>query len=451
MTAVVVGAGERGLNAFGAWFEQHPGEGFVVGVAEPDATRRDRFARRHELPPDACHVSWDELFDRPRFADVAVVATGDRHHVEPTLLALERGYHVLLEKPMALDEEDARRIVDAAESADRIVQVCHLYRYSAVFAALQRAVASGALGKVVTIQLAENVAFWHYAHSYVRGHTRNSEVPMLLQKSCHDLDLLHWLAGAPASRVTSLTRPTELTAANAPADAPEHCIEGCPHSHTCPYDAVETYVELTPLLHDLERHRSPPGLGIAAHALERFRARLLDVPIDAVRSALEWDRWPVSPVSDDVSRAGLEEALRTTRWGRCVYRIDDNDQPSSQTVDVRFTNDVLASFTMHSTSYRSGREFRVDGTSGTAVGHLSGLEGTLTLHGHKSGRRRRVRIPPTFDGHGGGESPLIADFLGAVRGEHPARSTAAEALESHRIAFAALRSADEGVAVDLDG
>ena len=77
------------------------------------------------------------------------------------------------------------------------------------------------LGDVMSIQLSENVAFWHYAHSYARGHTRNSRVPWLLQKSCHDLDLLQWFAGAPATTVSSFIRPTELTEANAPEGAPE--------------------------------------------------------------------------------------------------------------------------------------------------------------------------------------------------------------------------------------
>ena len=136
------------------------------------------------------------------------IATGDTHHVTPTLLALAAGYHVLLEKPMALDEVDCRRIVEAAAAADRSVAVCHVYRHSHLFRRLHEVIESGALGDVLTIQLSENVAYWHYAHSYVRGHTRRSEVPWLLQKSCHDLDLLSWIAGAPAAQVSSFLRRT---------------------------------------------------------------------------------------------------------------------------------------------------------------------------------------------------------------------------------------------------
>ena len=230
LTGVVVGAGDRGYDGYAKVLLDRPELGRIVAAADPDPARRDRFADRFGLGSDAMYPGWDELFAEGKLADYAIITTGDTHHVEPALLALAAGYHVLLEKPMALEESDCVRIVEAAEAADRTVAVCHVFRHSHLFAALGEVVASGELGDVTSIQLSENVAFWHYAHSYVRGYTRNSRVPWLLQKSCHDLDLLQWLAGSGAAEVSSFIRPTELTAANAPADAPEYCAQGCPHS-----------------------------------------------------------------------------------------------------------------------------------------------------------------------------------------------------------------------------
>lgn len=384
-------------------------------------------------------------------ADYAIIATGDTHHVEPTLAALDAGYHVLLEKPMALDEADATAIVDAARRADRVVAVCHVYRYSHLFAALHRVIAAGELGDVVSIQLAENVAFWHYAHSYVRGHTRNSRVPWLLQKSCHDLDLLAWLAGAPAASVSSFLRPTELTAANAPDGAPEHCIEGCPHAETCPYDAVATYRDLTPLLSDLAMAERPVGLGLFAKGLRSARPKLMAserLP-DAAKQRLEWWRWPVAAVTDDHTPEGLDHALRTTRWGRCVYRVEDNDQPSAQTVSIRFTNGVLANFTLQSVSHRTMRTVRVNGTRGSAWGELRALDGWLKVADHRSGTVRSEKVPTAYDGHGGGERPLFRDFLRAIRTGGQPSVSARDSLESHRIAYAAMASAASGQVVDL--
>jgi predicted dehydrogenase len=448
VTAVIVGAGERGANVYGPRIHRS-GVGRVVAVAEPDPARRAAAADRFGLADEDCHLGWDELFDSGTRADIAIVSTGDAHHVTPTLLALETGHHVLLEKPMAIDDDGCRAIVEASERTGRMVGVCHVYRHSHLFDRLHRVVAAGELGDVISIQLSENIAYWHYAHSYVRGLTRDSRVPMLLQKSCHDLDLLTWLAGAPAATVVSLVRPTELTAANAPPGAPERCIDGCPHAADCPYDAVALYRDLGPMLRDLGLHRHPPGLRVLAPALGHLRRAAQRVPLDAVRRRAEWHRWPVTAVTDDLSVAGIEEALRTSRWGRCAWKVGDNDQPSAQTVDIRFANGVLASFTLQSSSHRSMRQVRVDGTRGSAVGELAGLEQWLEVTDHRTGRRERSRFPLTTDGHGGGEGPLVDGFLAAVRGEDRLRISARDAWESHRIAFAAMRSAAEGRVIPL--
>jgi predicted dehydrogenase len=129
--------------------------------------------------------------------------------------------------------------------------------------------------------------------------------------------------------------------------------------------------------------------------------------------------------------------------------VADNDQPSSQTVSIRFANGVLANFTLQSNSYRTMRQVRVDGTLGSAWGELHALDGWLKVADHKSGRIRRVAIPTAFDGHGGGERPLFRDFLAAVEGGTQPAVSAANSIESHRIAFAAMQSASSGQVVDL--
>ncbi|MFQ5699975.1 MAG: Gfo/Idh/MocA family protein, partial [Myxococcota bacterium] len=92
---------------------REPELGSIVAVAEPDPERRAIFAKRFGLARDACFTDSGELLEEPRLADFALIATQDQDHVEPTLAALERGYDVLLEKPMALDEGDCERLVEA--------------------------------------------------------------------------------------------------------------------------------------------------------------------------------------------------------------------------------------------------------------------------------------------------------------------------------------------------
>ncbi len=430
-TGVVIGAGDRGANAYVPLLLEEPELGSIVGVAEHDPDRRAAFAKRFRLPEDACFADSRDLLERPRLADFALIATQDSHHVEPALSALEGGYHVLLEKPMALDEADCERLVDASERTGKQLQICHVLRYAPLYRALKQVLDSGEIGEVVTIQHSENVSYWHYAHSYCRGNWRNraESSPMILAKSCHDLDLIHWLAGAPPTWLTSLERPTLLCEANAPPDAPKYCIEGCPHAESCPYDAVAMYRDLTPLLLDARKKSHPEPVG--------------EQPTDVPR-AMDWKGWPVAVISGDTTQAGVERALRETRYGRCVYRVGDNDQPSSQNVAVHFANGVNASFTMHSTSYREGRETRIDGTRGSLVAGFYSAEQHAAVHDHKSGRWRELPLEHFAGAHGGSDPQLFRAFLAAIRGAGPPETSARESVWSHRMAFAADRCAREG-------
>jgi len=435
LSGVVIGAGERGANAYIPLLLREPGLARIVAVAEPDAARREAFAARFGIGPEGCFDDHRELLARPALADFALVATPDAAHVDPALRALERGYHVLLEKPMATSEAECERLVAASEASGKLLQICHVLRYAPLYAAIKHVIDSGEIGRVVTIQHSENVSYWHYAHSYARGHWRNraASSPMILAKSCHDLDLLHWLAGAPPARLTSLERPTELCEANAPPDAPEFCIDGCRHAASCPYDAVAMYRDLTPLLLDLRmRTRAAAATGVAADP---------DASSDDPPRARGWTSWPVSVLTAETTPEGVERALRESRYGRCVYRVGDNDQPASQSVDVLFANGVNASFSMHSTSHREGRETRIDGTRGTLVAGFYTLEQFAEVTDHKSGRTRTLPLALETGLHGGADPKLFRAFLAALRNEAPAATTARESLWSHRMAFAADRCA----------
>lgn len=455
LTGIVIGAGSRGVDAYAPWLEEHPEEGRIVAIAEPNATRRQRFAARYGIAPEMQFESHDDVFARDRFADFVVVATPDRAHVAPAIRAMERGYDVLLEKPMAVSAAECRELVAVAERTGRLLQICHVLRYAPFFARVKEIVDSGELGRVVTIQHAENVSHYHYAHSYVRGLYRNREAssPMILAKSCHDLDILYWLAGgAEPVRLTSLARPAELRAANAPEGAPEYCSEGCPHAARCPYDAVAMYERLTPLLLDMEMTREAKHAWLIRLVLRLLRTRkgLVDLlTFGRSRRLLPWQQWPVSQVVDEVTWENLRAALRTTPWGRCVYRVGDNDQVASQSVNVQFANGVNAAFTMHGNAHREGREIRIDGTKGSLQGGFWALDQVVRVTDHKTGRTRKEVLPLVFGAHGGGDRRLMAGFLAALRGEAAPLTTARESLWSHLMAFAADEAAREGRVVEL--
>lgn len=101
LNAVLIGAGQRGAEAFAPYALHHPDRLRFVAVAEPDPSRRAAFAERHLIPVQNCFESWEGLLERPAMGEIALVCTPDRLHTTPTLAALQAGYHVLLEKPMA--------------------------------------------------------------------------------------------------------------------------------------------------------------------------------------------------------------------------------------------------------------------------------------------------------------------------------------------------------------
>lgn len=250
ITAVLVGAGNRGKDAYGAWALKNKHRLKFVAVAEPLAARREAFAEAHGLPPERCYSSWEELFAAGRLADVCFVATQDRQHTAPALAALELGYHVLLEKPMAVTEEDCHMLVEASEKAGRQLRVAHVLRYTRFFQTIKKAVEEGLIGKIVNINHSENVSYWHFAHSYVRGNWRRADEssPIVLAKTCHDLDIIYWLIGTPAIKVSSFGGLYFYRPENAPPGAPKRCLDGCPHLESCQWAAPRIYLKAEPLL-----------------------------------------------------------------------------------------------------------------------------------------------------------------------------------------------------------
>jgi len=408
--AVIVGAGNRGLLVYAGWARAHPGRLRVVAVAEPDERRRGELARDHGIPRERAFRDWRECLAAPRLADVAIIATSDTLHVEPALAAIARGYDVLLEKPIAPTRAECVRVVEAAEAAGRLLQIGHVLRYTSFYRKVHEIAASGALGEIQHIDAREHVAWWHMTHSYVRGRFRKREIaaPILLAKSCHDLDLLCWLADRPALRVASFGALGHYRAESAPPGAPQRCTDGCPVQASCPHDAVRFYVD--------------PD--------ERI-ARL----------------WPWLDVSPDPSREARRRALESGRYGRCVYRCD-NDALDHQVVAIEFEGGLTASFALHGFAAKEQRTIRITGTRGELRGLLDGGRIEVTRPG--------VLAPEVHDlgggmlGHFGGDEGLLDSFTEVLRGEQRDRlASGRSALESHLIGFAAEAARAAGSAVEM--
>ncbi|MBC7261325.1 MAG: Gfo/Idh/MocA family oxidoreductase [Chloroflexi bacterium] len=454
LTAVLIGAGQRGYEAYGPYALAHPDEIRFVAVAEPHDVRRARFAKAHGIPPEQQFRSWEELFALGKIADAALICTLDRQHVEPTIAALENGYDVLLEKPMATTLADCVRLVQTAERTGRLLQICHELRYTPFFSILHDLVTSGRLGRIITVEHRENVSYWHMAHSYVRGNWRNSHIesPMILAKCCHDLDILFWNLG-PCRRLGSFGSLIHYRPENAPPGAPERCTDGCPAADECPWYAPRLYLELVPLLH--VARRSPvlwERLG-ATFVLRYPRlAELAKRRIPGLATVLDYRGWPLSVISEDTSPEARLRALETGPYGRCVYYCD-NDVVDHQIVNMEMENGTSVALVMHGHSHQEGRTMRYDGTRATLFGYYYLTEHEIQIHDHMTGKVEIIR-PPVGPlggtGHAGADAKLMAAFVRAVRDPSYALTTARESLESHLMAFAAEEARVNGTVVSMD-
>jgi predicted dehydrogenase len=403
VTLAIVGAGARGqIYARAAAAD---GRARIVAVADPHPARRAALADEHGLPEEARFAGWAELAAVPKLADAVVIATQDRMHAEPAVAFAELGYAILLEKPMAPTEQEARRIVEAVERSGVVFAVCHVLRYTAYTRAFKDLVGSGRLGTISSVQHLEPVGWWHMAHSFVRGSWRNAAEsgPMLLTKSCHDLDwLLHLVQDEPVS-VASFGSLTHFRRENRPQGAGRRCVS-CAVEPTCPYSAERLY------------------LGCLGDPDREF--------------------WPLGPVTSDATVAGVTHALETGPYGRCVYDCD-NDVVDQQVVMLEFAQGATVSFTMTAFTPLEHRKTRVFGTHGFAEGDGR----TIRVVDFTTGSEESVDTGTTAGGrrdrrHGGGDTGLIRAFVDAVESgdQAPLGAGAADALAGHLVVWAAERA-----------
>lgn len=390
VNAVLIGAGGRG-SLFAHFAKRRPYSLKIAAVAEPIDERRNRIGDEHGIPPERRFRSWTELLSGEPLAEAAIITTMDRDHFEPAMQALRLGYHVLLEKPMSPFPEECLMLAEQAEEAGRILSICHSLRYTAFFQEIKRLLDAGEIGELMSIQHTENVGYWHQAHSFVRGNWRNlaTSSPMLLSKSCHDIDLLCWLVGVPCLRVSSFGSLRFFRKENAPPGAPPRCTEGCPVENSCPYSAIKIYLEQGRGFRP-EQYGGDPGAA--------FRA------------------------------------LHESPYSRCVFQ-SDNDVVDHQVVNMEFANGVTVAFTMCAFSAEVNRTIKLFGTAGEIRGDME--RGEIEITKFLDGKRQVIRVVGRGS-HTGGDDRLAQSFVDQVRaGMVDGLTSGRVSAQTHLVTFAA--------------
>ena len=405
-TAVLIGAGGRGTYTFGTYAKNNPEKLKIVAVAEPDIERRTHFSREHGIPANLQFEDWTELFIRGKIADGAIIATGDDMHLSPSIRAMETGYDILLEKPMARTLDGAVEIARTSSHLGKKVMVCHVLRYTAFYRKIRELMHSGIIGEIVGIEAKEDIGYFHMAHSFVRGNWRNSTntAPIMLTKSCHDLDLLYWLIGKKCEKLASFGELTHFKAEKKPNGSPLRCIDGCPVEKICPYSAMKIYL-------------GNDRFGLPIHAL-----------------------------TADTSYEGRLKALKEGPYGRCVYACD-NDVADHQVTIMQF-GDIEVSFTLQAFTADIRRKIRIFGTGGEINGLLERDDIVVERFGEEP-VKVAVNNESNF-GHNGGDYYLMNSFVEMLSdGAEKPLTSACDSLESHIMAFAAEEARLEKRVIDM--
>ena len=413
LTAILIGAGSRGeiyTRHMGKMEDKYK----VIAVAEPIESRRNLVKERHEIPDDMSFASWQPIFEKGKIADVAIIATMDKEHLEPTLEAIRLGYDILLEKPVSPDPIECQKIALAAEEKGVKIVVCHVLRYTPFFITIKNLIDEGRLGEIMSVNHEECVGNVHQSHSFVRGNWGNSERSscMLLQKSCHDMDILQWLIGKKPKKIQSFGSLRYFRKENAPEGSPEYCLDGCPVQDTCPYNAKKLYlIEGGP-----------------------------------------WFRGTCTREANPTDEM-VEKALRTTQYGKCVVKWD-NDGVDHQTVNMLFEDDVTVTFTMNAFN-KGGRFIHIMGTKGELRASMASDEEPILLYDFETKKTEEIPVygkDGLANGHGGGDIGIVRTLYEYLNEEYTGCSVSdiRTSVDNHLIVFAAEESKANNTVVDFE-
>lgn len=407
MTYVLIGAGSRGM-IYSTWAKAH--DISIAAVAELRKGRLEYAAKQLNVPHNRQFTNADNLFRLGKIADAAIITTLDRDHYAHVMQALDCGYDILLEKPISPDPGECLEIEQKANSLGRKITVCHVLRYTNFWSRIKDILDSGELGKIVAIKHSENIGNFHMAHSFVRGNWRNDTLssPIIMQKSCHDLDILLWLTGAHCTRVSAFGGLSYFREENAPEGSSDRCCT-CSVVESCRFDAKKAYL---------------PVLG----------------------------QWPADVVCLEQTEESLLNALKTGPYGRCVYRCDNN-VCDHMSILMEFDSGVTATFSLTAQTSACHRNIHImceDGEIKADDGKRQILVRKHVSSQADTFEERIIQVRTDGSGHGGGDAGIMEEFTANLRRPEESRSSISQSVESHLMACAIEQARLTGTVVNLE-
>ncbi len=214
----------------------------IVGIVDPNEENIAKM--RRSLPPLA-HVpvftSDEELYNAVEL-DAVEVNTPHTMHYPQVITAVERGLHVICEKPLACTPEHAREIAAAAAEAGVVVMVSYQRRLDPAYMYMRQVVADGEIGDIRTIVITCGQSWKKGTTGSWRQNPLLSGGGMLMDSGSHLADVLLWLVDQPvewvAASVDNLDAPVDINSV-----ATVRFAGGTQGQLTCIGDLPTTWIE----------------------------------------------------------------------------------------------------------------------------------------------------------------------------------------------------------------
>lgn len=410
----ILGLGSRGATTYGDYLITL-NDVKISAICDIDKDKLNFYQNKYHVEKKDCFLNSEDFFKAGKLADILIIATMDQDHYSQAMKALDLKYHLLLEKPIALNLKQCLDIENKALKNNLYVVVCHVLRYSLFYKKIKEIVNSKILGNIININTTENVGYWHQAHSFVRGNWNNSNKtsPMILQKCCHDFDILNWIIDKKPLNVSSFGSLSLFKKENAPKDSSNYCYD-CKIQNNCPYNAVKYYVDSI---------KNDKDLG-----------------------------WPYDVVVLNPTKDKVLAAIKNGPYGRCVYKCDNN-VVDHQIVNIQYEDNITVTHTMCAFSKDCYRDIKIFATRGDLIANT--LNNTIIYHTFVDNKEFVIdvsKLTNDLSGHMGGDKLMINELLKLINKETSQLDSSIEkSVLSHVIAFAAEESRiNKGVVINLN-
>ena len=197
----VIAAGSRSRGVVGNLLRD--GETVSVkSVYDPDRDLAQKAVDQWKSDTRICETYEEAIATEG--VDWVMVFSPNAHHREHIVAAFNAGKHVFAEKPLATTIEDCRTIHDAHVASGLTFATGFVLRYAPIYRKVREVLDSGAIGTILSIDASENIGPAHGAY-IMRNWRRLTQIsgPHILEKCCHDLDLLNWFIGSVPSKAAA--------------------------------------------------------------------------------------------------------------------------------------------------------------------------------------------------------------------------------------------------------